>query len=355
MPVVIEIEKEKRPRTFRSNATMRILIASPIDPPAIHELEQWHDVVCAFSAPEEELKKKIRDREVLVFRSGVSLSADVLSSAPNLKLIVRAGCGTDNLDLDYVRARKIAFLRIPEPAAQAVSEMAIAMMLAIARNLREADRLWREGHWVKYEIEGYVLAGKTLGIVGAGNIGSRLGQLGAALGMTAIGCVESPNPAATARLAEKGIRLTTFDEVVTQSDFISINVPLSASTRNLINADVLARVKQGAILVNLARGGVVNEAALIKQLQPGGRLRGAGVDVHEQEGEGKISPLAGLPNVVLTPHIGAMTVDTQREIGRRVVEIMRTFGPSVTVAGPVRTEDGISGQRIACAGNPELP
>lgn len=334
---------------------MRILIASPIDPPAIHELNQRHDVVCAFSAPEDELKKKISDREVLVFRSGVSLSTEVLNSAPHLKLLVRAGCGVDNLDLDYVRSHKIAFMRIPEPAAQAVSEMAIALMLAIARNLREADRLWRQGHWVKYEIEGYLLTGKTLGIVGTGNIGSRLGQLGAALGMKTIGCVENPNPTVAAQLAEKGIRLTTFDEVITRADFLSINVPLSVSTQNLINADVLARMKQGAILVNLARGGVVDETALYRQLQPGGRLRGAGVDVHEQEGEGKISLLARLPNVVLTPHIGAMTVDTQRQIGKRVVEIICSFSSNGRVTGPVRTDEGQAAQPIACSDNTQLP
>jgi phosphoenolpyruvate phosphomutase len=304
---------------------MRILIASPIDPGAIRALEQEHDVVCAFNAPEEELKRRIIDRDMMVFRSGVDLSTKVLDCGPELKLIVRAGCGVDNLDLDYVRTRGIEFARIPEPAAQAVGEMTIAMMLSLARNLREADRLWRQGRWAKYEIEAYLLRGKTLGIVGAGNIGSRVGQLGAALGMTPVGCVKTNTPAAAADLAEKGIRLTSFDEVVSLADFLCIHVPLNSSTRNLIDAGVLARVKPGAYLVNLARGGVVNEAALYQQLLPGGRLRGAALDVHEREGEGKVSPLAELSNVILTPHIGAMTVDTQREIGQRVLEITRSF------------------------------
>ena len=304
---------------------MRILIISPIDSGAIRALEQEHDVVCAFNAPEEELKRRIIDRDMVVFRSGVDLSTKVLDCGPELKLIVRAGCGVDNLDLDYVRARKIEFTRIPEPAAQAVAEMAFAMMLVLGRNLREADRLWRQGRWAKYEIEGYLLRGKTLGIIGAGNIGTRVGELGAALGMTPVGCVRTSTPTAAARLAEKGIRLASFDEVVSRADFLGVHVPLNSSTRNLIDADVLARVKAGAYLVNLARGGVVNEAALYQQLLPGGRLRGAALDVHEHEGEGKVSPLAGLPNVLLTPHIGAMTVDTQREIGQRVLEITRSF------------------------------
>jgi phosphoenolpyruvate mutase len=143
--------------------------------------------------------------------------------------------------------------------------------------------------------------------------------------MTPVGCVRTSTPTAAARLKEKGIRLASFDEVISQADFLGVHVPLNSSTRNLIDAGVLARVKPGTFLVNLARGGVVNEAALYQQLLPGGRLRGAAMDVHEQEGEGKISPLAGLPNVLLTPHIGAMTVDTQREIGQRVLEITRSF------------------------------
>jgi phosphoenolpyruvate phosphomutase len=304
---------------------MRILIASPIDSAAIQSLQQKHDVVCAFNAPEEELRTKIIDREALIFRSGVNLSSDVLNHAPDLRLLVRAGCGTDNLDLDYVKSRQIEFVRIPEPAAQAVAEMTLAMMLAQARSLREADRLWRQGRWAKYEIEGYLLRGKTLGIMGAGNIGTRVGELGAALGMKPVGCVKHVTPAVAARLAEKGIRLASFDEVVALADFLCIHVPLNSSTRNLVDASVLARVKSGAYLINLARGGVVNEAALHQELLPGGRLRGAALDVHEQEGEGKISPLAQLPNVLLTPHIGAMTVDTQREIGERVLEIVGSF------------------------------
>jgi phosphoenolpyruvate mutase len=168
--------------------------------------------------------------------------------------------------------------------------------------------------------------------------------------MTPIGCVKLSTPGAAERLAEKGIRLASFDEVVAQADFLGVHVPLDASTRNLIDSGVLARVKPGAFLVNLARGGVVNEAALYQQLLPGGRLRGAALDVHEHEGEGKISPLAELPNVVLTPHIGAMTVDTQREIGQRVLEIIRSFvgqgnGPRPAIPnGKVKTNGSAHGK-----------
>ncbi len=304
---------------------MRILIASPIFPATIEELQEEHDVVCAFSAKREELKDLIRDRQILTFRSGVSITADVMACSPDLKLLIRAGSGIDNLDEGFVHGRGIQLVRIPEPGAKAVAEMSFALMLALARNLLQADRLLRQGKWAKHELTGYLLTGKTLGIVGVGNIGSRVGRLGAAWGMEVIGYDKIVSPAMVADLKEKGIRLSTFDEVLYRSDFLSIHVPLCDSTRYLINAETLARMKRGAFLINLARGGVVDERALCHELREGGRLRGAALDVHEEEGDGKMSPLAKLPNVILTPHIGAGTIDSQREIGKRIMQIIASF------------------------------
>jgi len=303
---------------------MRILITSPIYPDAIQELCERHHVICAFDAEEEVLQSLIRDCDILVFRSGVSITAEVMASAPNLKLLIRAGSGLDNLDLEYVRKRGLELFRISESGAQAVAELTFALMLALARQVLVADRLLRQGRWAKHELTGYLLAGKTLGIVGAGNIGSRVGQMGAVWGMKVIGCVEDPSPEIEATLREKGIHLTDFQEVLSKGDFVTIHVPLKESTRNMIDAEALARMKPGAFLLNLARGGVVDEDALYKALTEG-HLRGAALDVHQEEGEGKISPLAELPNVILTPHIGAVTIESQREIGARVIEIIDGF------------------------------
>jgi D-3-phosphoglycerate dehydrogenase len=320
---------------------MKTLIASSIDPDAVGELRKRHDVICAFGAQEEVLQSLIKDRETLIFRSGVRITAQVMASAPDLKLLVRAGSGLDNLDVDYVRSRGLRLFRIPEPGARAVAELAFAFMLALARQVLVADRLLRQGRWTKHELTGYLLADKTLGIVGAGNIGSCVGQMGSAWGMEVIGCVEHPSPTVAARLRQKGIRLTDCQEVLAAADFVSVHVPLKDSTRNLIGPEALARMKPGAFLLNLARGGVVDEEALVQALTEG-RLAGAALDVHQQEGEGKISPLAGLPNVVLTPHIGATTVDSQREIGRRVVEIVDGY-----VMEQPRTR--VSGRGVASA------
>ncbi|MCG3154371.1 MAG: Hydroxypyruvate reductase [bacterium] len=315
---------------------MRILIASSIAPEAIDRLRTQHDVVCAFNAPEEKLKALVADREMLICRSGVTISAAVMASAPQLQLIIRAGSGTDNIDMDYVRQHGIRLERIPEPGAKAVAELAFAMMLGLARHLLQADRLLRQGHFAKHELSGYLLRGKVLGIVGAGNIGSLTGEMAAAWGMKVLGCVAHPSAAVAAALAQKGVQLATFEEVVANADFLSLHVPLTPATRHLINANVLAAMKPGSYLINMARGGVVEEQALYAALLAGTTLRGAGLDVHQNEKEGQVSPLAALPNVILTPHVGAQTIDSQREIGERIVAIVAAQRPQPEQRPPVR-------------------
>lgn len=306
---------------------MKILIASSIHKNAVDKLQKEHDVVCAFNASEENLISAVADRDILIFRSGVKISTEVLKSAPNLKMLIRAGSGLDNLDLDYVRQREIKLVRIPQPGAKAVAELSFAFMLALSRELLKADSLWRQGHWVKSEMKGFLLTGKVLGVIGCGNIGSRVGAMGAAWGMNVLGCVRHSNLTNEfiSGMKAKGIKITSFDEVVANADYLSIHVPLDDSTRNLINENVLNRMKPGSYLMNLARGGVVDEQALYRALTEGGKLKGAATDVHVAEGEGKISPLAGLQNVILTPHIGAQTIDSQKEIGEIILSIVEEF------------------------------
>jgi phosphoglycerate dehydrogenase-like enzyme len=312
---------------------MKLLIASPIDPDAIGQLRRKHDVIEAVGADEATLSERIRDREAIIFRSGVSISAGVMSNAPGLKLLIRAGSGLDNLDMDYVTAQGLTLVRIPEPGARAVAELAFAMMLTLARQVLPADRLLRDGHWAKHQIEGHLLRGKTLGIFGCGSIGSQVARMGLAWDMAVVACVKNPTPARVQEMAATGIRLTDAGEVLGSADFLSIHCPLDDSTRDIFDAAAIARIKPGAFLVNLARGGVVVEQALLEALESG-NLRGAGTDVHEREGEGQVSPLARLHNVVLTPHMGAGTVDTQREIGQRVIESVDEYGMPTQTGQP---------------------
>lgn len=298
---------------------MKVLLASPIDPGVTAVMRDSFDLL---ESQGSDLAPTLEKAEVVVLRSGPVLSEDVLAAAPALRMIVRAGSGLDNIDLEAARTRGIRVVRIAGMSAPPVAELTFALLLSLARKVPLADRLMREGHWPKAQLGGPLLCGKTLGVVGAGNIGGLVGQMGHAWGMHVLGCVARPSRTLGEQLAPRGITLTDFDEVVERSDFVTLHVPLDATTHHLVDADVMDRMRVGSLLVNMARGGVVDDKALYEALTQGDTLVGAALDVHETEGEGTISPLAGLPEVVLTPHLGAMAVDSQRLIGTRVLELV---------------------------------
>lgn len=304
---------------------MKILQLSPIDPGAAAALDGAHDLKVMLHASPTQLCDAIVDREVVLLRSGVVLSADVMAAGPKLRLVVRAGSGFENIDLDYARSRGVAVLRVPGMSAPPVAEFTFALLLSLARNVALADRMIRQGHWPKPQLGGVLLGGKTLGVVGAGNIGARVGQLGSAWGMRVLGCVANPSPRVEHALATRGITLTDFDDVVERSDFMTLHVPLDDHTHHMVDAAVLDAMRPGSLLVNMARGGVVDEKALLEALIRRDTVAGAALDVHETEGEGTVSPLSELPNVVLTPHIGAMALDSQRLIGERAVDLITAY------------------------------
>jgi phosphoglycerate dehydrogenase-like enzyme len=304
---------------------VNILLLSPVEAETVERLRQQHDVREAIGVAPDLLGRLAADREVFVFRSGVDISADLMRKAPRLRFLVRAGSGTDNVDLGHVRSREIAMVRIPSPSAQAVAEFTFALILELARNVSLADRLVRDGRWTKHQLVGRGLTGKTLGILGAGNIGSRVGELGVAWGMEVIGCVERPTPDVTLALADRGITVTDLDGVMRAADFVTVHLPLGRGTRNAIDARALSLMKNGSYLVNVARGGIVDEEALFEALVRRDGLSAAALDVHAEEADGIVPRFAALPNVVLTPHIGAMTLECQREIGARVIDLLAAF------------------------------
>lgn len=298
---------------------MRILLASKIDPGTVDQLRESHEVVTCFDGSEDELVAAIPHSHVLVFRSGVQITRRVLEAAPTLQLLIRAGSGMDNIDLEYTTEIGLPIERIPEPGAKAVSELAFTFMLALARDLVRTDRLTRAGEWPKHQVTGRLLTGKTVGIVGYGNIGSRVGKMADGWGMTVLGSRRDDYPFGEIELFDHDVSFAPLDEVLARADFLSIHVPLDETTRGMIGRRQLALMKPGSFLVNLARGGVVDEEALFDALVDGSTLAGAATDVHANEGPGKISPLASLDNVLLTPHMGSMAVEVQSEIGERVL------------------------------------
>lgn len=306
---------------------MKILLASEIDRTAVKMLEANHEVVRLIDPSQDEFADAASDVEALIFRSGVDVGRRILESAPKLKLVIRAGSGLDNVDAALARSRGISLYDVPEPSAQAVAELAFGLLISAARHVCRADRLLRSGTWAKYELEGQLLANRTLGIVGAGNIGARVGKMAGAWGMRVLGVVEPVTEEARAKLARDGIELVGLQRLLNESDFVTVHVPLNPSTRNLIDAEKLSWMKREAILVNLSRGGVVDENDLARALKDG-RIAGAGVDVYVHEGRAFSSPLTSCENVTLTPHIGSTTSETQRQIGERIVEIVsRHQGP----------------------------
>lgn len=304
---------------------MKILLASSIDPGTITKLDSRYDLRRAVNAEPSVLAEAIADRDVVILRSGVQLSADVLANSPGLQLVLRAGSGLDNVDIGYAREYGVRVVRVPGMSAQPVAEFTFALLLALARKVTVADSYLRSGHWPKSELGGSLLFGKTLGVVGAGNIGAQVGEMAAAWKLRVLGCVGRPGPEDGRRLAARGVTLTHFDTVIEDSDFVCLHVPLDDSTRHMVDERVLKSMRPGSLLANVARGGVVDEDALYRQLTEGDTLAGAALDVHEQEGEGTISRFSELSNVVLTPHIGAMAIDTQRLIGERVAELIRAL------------------------------
>lgn len=291
------------------------MVLDPVHESAIEQLKQTCEVEVALQPEPTRLLSLVADAHAVVVRSGVQLTAEVFDRAPRLRVVGRAGAGTDNIDLDAARRAGVTVFNMPGRSGGAVAELAMGLMIGSMRNIAKADRQMRDGLWNKSALAGDSLEGKTLGLVGCGGIGGHIARLAAAFGMHVLAVVAHPTPERRADLAGRGITLVELDTLLTSSDVVCLAVPLNEDTRGLIGAEQLGRMRQGSYLVNVARGGIVDEPALQEALRTG-QLAGAALDVHARERE--TSPFAGLDNVVLTPHIGAMSRDVQREIGQTV-------------------------------------
>ncbi|MEV0781319.1 NAD(P)-dependent oxidoreductase [Streptomyces sp. NPDC050428] len=298
-------------------ARHKVLVLDPIAPQALKQLRVAYDVTVRMQPSETELVRLMPGMEAIVLRSGVELSANIINAAPQLKVIARAGNGTDNIDLVAAKRAGIQVFNIPSVASGAVAELALGLTYAVTRHIALADRQIRSNVWRKSELAGIELAGKTMGVVGLGNIGSRLAALACGVGMQAVGSVSRPTQEREAEFARAGITLVSVGEVLRDADVVALTCPLNNRTRNLITAAELSTMKPGAYLVNVSRGGVVNENDLYDALTRG-HIAGAAIDVLAIEREP--SRLSELDNVVLTPHIGAMSVDSQTRIGTMLLD-----------------------------------
>ena len=298
---------------------MRILVTDGMDKAAMAELKaQGHEVVEQFYESEE-LGKALRDFDVVVVRSKTKVRAPHIDEAKgsSLKLIIRGGVGVDNIDVKYAEENGIMVRNTPNASSQSVAECALAHMFACARFISIAGAAMRNDIWDKKAYsKGIELQGKTLGIIGFGRIGAHLGVMAKAIGMNVV-ATRSSRTSGTDEAT--GIPYVTLDELLEKSDFISLHAP-ALPGGPLVNADTIAKMKDGVCIINTSRGGNVDEKALLEALNSG-KVRAAGLDVWAEE-PSKNHDLYSHPMVSCTPHIGAQTVEAQKRIGAEIVEII---------------------------------
>ena len=302
---------------------MRILVTDGMDKTAMAQLrEMGHEVVEQFYEPDQ-LGAALKDFDAVVVRSKTKVRANHIDEAKGgkLKLIIRGGVGVDNIDVKYAEEAGITVKNTPRASSESVAELAMAHMFSCSRYISIAGHSMREGKWEKKAYgKGVELSGKTLGIIGFGRIGQKLGAMAKAMGMTVIAFDIYHVPGIEEQL---GMKYVEMDELFAQADFISLHTP-AIDGKPLICAENIAKMKDGVIFVNTSRGNNVDETALLEALNSG-KVRAAGLDVYAEEPSVNAA-LYSHPNVSCTPHIGAATVEAQKRIGMEIVDIVRGFG-----------------------------
>jgi D-3-phosphoglycerate dehydrogenase len=311
----------------------RVLVSDPLAEDGVARLREFADVEVRIKLPEAELVRAIGGFDALVVRSETKVTPAVLEAGDVLRVVGRAGVGVDNIDLPTATRRGILVVNAPRGNIVAAAEHAVGLLFALARNIPQADASVRRGEWLRSKYTGVEVRGKTLGIVGLGNIGSEVAKRAQGLEMEVIAF----DPAVPPERAEQfNVELVGLDELFSRSHFVSVHAPLVEGTRNLIDARVLSLARPGLRLVNSARGGIVDESALYQALVDG-RLGGAAADVFVQEPVGE-NPLLTLPNFVATPHIAASTVEAQVsvafDVAEEVLAVLRGELPRYAVNAP---------------------
>lgn len=270
-------------------------------------MEAGFDVDLETSITGPELVERVKDFDAIVVRSRTKVTREVIEASGRLRAVARAGVGLDNVDLEAAKERGVEVLNSPEAPSNAVAELVLGLMLSLARRIPLGDASMKRGEWIKRRLTGFELEGKTLGIVGFGRIGYNLARKAKAMGMRVV--TDASIEKLMRFVEETGAESVPMEDLLKESDFVSIHVPLRPQTRHMIGARELETMKDGAYLINTARGGVVDEDALREALVRG-KLAGAALDVFEIEPPEDTS-LTGLENLIALPHIGAATVEAQ--------------------------------------------
>jgi len=294
---------------------MKVLIADPIAPQGIEILKDAGFVVVEKTGlSSEELAKIISDYDGIIVRSATKVTKEVIEAANNLKVIGRAGIGLDNIDQETAKNKGVKVVNTPTATSISVAELAMGMMFAAARQIPQANVSTRASKWEKKKFKGFELYGKRLGIIGLGRIGTELAKRAKALGMS----VKAYDPyVKTSDYAD----LVDFETLIKEADYISLHIPKTKETEHILNKAAFEKMKDNVVIINCARGGVVDEGALYDAVTSG-KVRIAGVDVYESE-PAKENKLFELDQIIVTPHIGAQTKEGQTRAGTQIAELVR--------------------------------
>ncbi|WP_319455496.1 MULTISPECIES: phosphoglycerate dehydrogenase [unclassified Mycobacterium] len=319
-----------------------VLIADKLAESTVAALGDQVEVRWVDGPDREKLLAAVGEADALLVRSATTVDAEVLAAAPKLKIVARAGVGLDNVDVDAATARGVLVVNAPTSNIHSAAEHALALLLAAARQIPAADATLRERTWKRSSFSGTEIFGKIVGVVGLGRIGQLVAQRLAAFGAHIV--AYDPYVSA-ARAAQLGIELLTLDELLLAADFISVHLPKTKETAGLIGKEALAKTKPGVIIVNAARGGLIDEQALADAVLSG-HVRGAGLDVFSTE-PCTDSPLFELPQVVVTPHLGASTEEAQDRAGTDVAASVRLALAGEFVPDAVNVGGGVVGEEVA--------
>ena len=293
----------------------KVLLLDGIDPAGIKVIERAGSIAAVVhnKIARDKLLDSVSDVDGIIVRSATAIDRELMQKAPRLKVVGRAGVGVDNVDIDTATERGILVMNSPGGSTTTTAEHAIAMLFALARSIPQAYLSLKEGKWEKSKFKGVEITGKTLGVVGLGRIGSEVARKCQAMGMNVVAYDPFINPDTP---LSSGFALASLPQIFEQSDFISLHVPLTDATRNLVNKETIAGMKNGVRLINCARGGIIDEQDLCDALKSG-KVAGAAFDVFNEE-PNTASPLLALDNFIATPHLGASTVEAQRKVSEDV-------------------------------------
>lgn len=301
----------------------KVLVSDPIAQEGIELLQKYFDVDVKTGMDKDQLLAVIGEYDALAVRSETKVTADVLEAAKKLKIIGRAGVGVDNIDVPVATQKGILVVNSPAGNTYAAAELTMAMMLSLARKIPQGHNSLRAGEWKRSKFIGNELYGKTIGVYGLGKIGTAVAKRARSFEMQVIGF----DPFISADYAQKlGIELVTFEELLERSDWITLHVPATKETKGSIGPDQIAMMKQGVRIINVARGGIVDEAAICKAVEDG-KVAGIAFDVYEKEPPAADNPLLKLDNAITTPHLGASTEEAQVkvavDIAEQIVDVLK--------------------------------